>query len=78
MKLDGNISCSWMSFGVCLYRGFQLKGVITLQVQNSAKTPLKKFMLKMAISSKFNEVKRGIIRRNSLWDKLIFAKIQVG
>lgn len=78
MKLDGNISCSWMSFGVCLYGGFQLKGVITLQVQNSAKTPLKKFMLKMAISSKFNEVKRGIIRRNSLWDKLIFAKIQVG
>nr|KAF6303397.1 acyl-CoA synthetase long chain family member 5 [Myotis myotis] len=46
------------------------------KVQNSAKTPLKKFMLKMAISSKFNEVKRGIIRRNSLWDKLIFAKIQ--
>nr|KAF6321968.1 acyl-CoA synthetase long chain family member 5 [Pipistrellus kuhlii] len=46
------------------------------KVQNSAKTPLKKFLLKMAISSKFGEVKRGIIRRDSLWDKLIFRKIQ--
>lgn len=47
-------------------------------MQNEAKTPLKKFLLNLAIYSKFSEVKRGIIRRNSLWDKLIFAKIQVG
>uniref|UniRef100_K9IMX4 Long-chain-fatty-acid--CoA ligase n=1 Tax=Desmodus rotundus TaxID=9430 RepID=K9IMX4_DESRO len=46
------------------------------KVQNEAKTPLKKFLLNLAIYSKFSEVKRGIIRRNSLWDKLIFAKIQ--
>lgn len=58
--------------------GFQLKGVITLQVQNEAKTPFKKFLLNLAISSKFSEVKRGIIRRNTLWDKLIFSRIQVG
>ncbi|XP_032736007.1 long-chain-fatty-acid--CoA ligase 5 isoform X1 [Lontra canadensis] len=46
------------------------------KVQNEAKTPLKKFLLNLAISSKFSEVKKGIIRRDSLWDKFIFAKIQ--
>lgn len=46
------------------------------KVQNEAKTPLKKFLLNLAISCKFSEVKRGIIRNNSLWDKLIFAKIR--
>ncbi|MBZ3870350.1 Long-chain-fatty-acid--CoA ligase 5 [Sciurus carolinensis] len=47
------------------------------KVQNEAKTPFKKFLLNLAISSKFNEVKNGIIRRDSIWDKLIFSKIQV-
>ncbi|XP_036120423.1 long-chain-fatty-acid--CoA ligase 5 isoform X1 [Molossus molossus] len=46
------------------------------KVQNEAKTPLKKFLLNLAISSKFSEVKRGIIRRDSIWDRLIFKKIQ--
>lgn len=46
------------------------------KVQNEAKTPFKKFLLNLAITSKFNEVKRGVIRRNSLWDKIIFSKIQ--
>ncbi|KAM4838061.1 long-chain-fatty-acid--CoA ligase 5 [Urocitellus parryii] len=46
------------------------------KVQNEAKTPLKKFLLNLAVSSKFNEVKNGIIRRDSIWDKLIFSKIQ--
>ncbi|KAF6316803.1 acyl-CoA synthetase long chain family member 5 [Rhinolophus ferrumequinum] len=46
------------------------------KVQNEAKTPFKKFLLNLAISSKFSEVKRGIIRRNTLWDKLIFSRIQ--
>ncbi|XP_011357600.1 long-chain-fatty-acid--CoA ligase 5 isoform X1 [Pteropus vampyrus] len=46
------------------------------KVQNEAKTPLKKFLLNLAVASKFNEMKKGIIRRNSFWDKLIFAKIQ--
>lgn len=57
--------------------GFQLRGAVTLQVQSEAKSPLKKFLLNLAIASKFNEVKRGVIRRDSFWDKLIFAKIQV-
>eukprot|EP00069_Balaena_mysticetus_P005924 bmy_18294T0 len=47
------------------------------KVQNEARTPLKKFLLNLAVASKFSEVKKGIIRRNSFWDKLIFAKIQV-
>uniref|UniRef100_A0A8C2RPS2 Arachidonate--CoA ligase n=1 Tax=Capra hircus TaxID=9925 RepID=A0A8C2RPS2_CAPHI len=46
------------------------------KVQNEAKTPLKKFLLNLAVASKFSEVKKGIIRRDSLWDKLIFGKIQ--
>ncbi|XP_057590394.1 long-chain-fatty-acid--CoA ligase 5 isoform X3 [Hippopotamus amphibius kiboko] len=46
------------------------------KVHNEAKTPLKKFLLNLAVACKFSEVKKGIIRRNSLWDKLIFAKIQ--
>ncbi|XP_013845942.1 long-chain-fatty-acid--CoA ligase 5 isoform X1 [Sus scrofa] len=46
------------------------------KVQSEAKSPLKKFLLNLAIASKFNEVKRGVIRRDSFWDKLIFAKIQ--
>lgn len=46
------------------------------KVQNEAKTPLKKFLLNLAIISKFNEVRNGIIRRDSLWDKLVFSKIQ--
>ncbi|OBS72972.1 hypothetical protein A6R68_12451, partial [Neotoma lepida] len=48
------------------------------KVQNEAKTPLRKFLLNLAIISKFNEVKNGIIRRDSLWDKLVFSKIQAG
>ncbi|KAM6185556.1 long-chain-fatty-acid--CoA ligase 5 [Rhynchocyon petersi] len=46
------------------------------KVQNEAKTPLKKFLLNLAVTCKFNEVKKGIIRKNSLWDRLIFSKIQ--
>uniref|UniRef100_A0A2K5KZ76 long-chain-fatty-acid--CoA ligase n=2 Tax=Cercopithecinae TaxID=9528 RepID=A0A2K5KZ76_CERAT len=46
------------------------------KVQNEAKTPLKKFLLNLAVASKFKELQKGIIRRDSFWDKLIFAKIQ--
>ncbi|XP_034519176.1 long-chain-fatty-acid--CoA ligase 5 isoform X3 [Ailuropoda melanoleuca] len=48
------------------------------KVQHEAKTPMKKFLLNLAISCKFSEVKKGIIRRDSLWDKFVFAKIQAG
>uniref|UniRef100_A0A8C2RPX0 Long-chain-fatty-acid--CoA ligase n=1 Tax=Capra hircus TaxID=9925 RepID=A0A8C2RPX0_CAPHI len=36
------------------------------KVQNEAKTPLKKFLLNLAVASKFSEVKKGIIRRDSM------------
>lgn len=37
---------------------------------------IKSHMLKMALASKDDEVKRGIIRNNSWWDKLVFSKVQ--
>ncbi|XP_053439673.1 long-chain-fatty-acid--CoA ligase 5 [Nycticebus coucang] len=46
------------------------------KVQNEAKTPLKKFLLNFAVTWKFKEVQRGVIRNDSCWDKLIFRKIQ--
>ena len=77
LMLGVTISCLLMNgFGEYTV-SFQLRGAVTLQVQNEAKTPLKKFLLNLAVASKFSEVKKGIIRRDSLWDKLIFRKIQV-
>ncbi|XP_044521510.1 long-chain-fatty-acid--CoA ligase 5 [Gracilinanus agilis] len=46
------------------------------KVHNEAKTPFKKFFLNLAISRKFSEVKQGIIRKDSIWDTLIFKKVQ--
>jgi long-chain acyl-CoA synthetase len=45
------------------------------EVQNSC---LKRTIFNMALSAKESEVKRGIIRKNSIWDKLVFKKIQEG
>lgn len=36
----------------------------------------KSIMLKWGLTSKENELKRGIIRNNSIWDKLVFKKVQ--
>lgn len=47
------------------------------QVQSGATTPFKKWLLNFAVDRKFAEVKDGVIRNNSLWDKLIFHKVQV-
>lgn len=33
-------------------------------------------LFRMALNAKEGELRRGIIRRNSLWDKLIFKKVQ--
>ncbi|XP_010773916.1 long-chain-fatty-acid--CoA ligase 5 isoform X2 [Notothenia coriiceps] len=46
------------------------------KVQNSAKTSFKKWLLNFAVERKFAEVKQGIVRKNSIWDKLIFHKVQ--
>ncbi|XP_056153734.1 long-chain-fatty-acid--CoA ligase 5 [Lampris incognitus] len=46
------------------------------KVQSGAKTPFKKWLLNFAVERKSTEVKDGIIRNNSIWDKLIFHKVQ--
>ena len=37
---------------------------------------LKRFLFNAALSSKENELKRGIIRNNTIWDKLVLGKVQ--
>uniref|UniRef100_A0A671LV10 Long-chain-fatty-acid--CoA ligase n=1 Tax=Sinocyclocheilus anshuiensis TaxID=1608454 RepID=A0A671LV10_9TELE len=46
------------------------------KVQSGAQTPFKKWLLNFAIEKKCAEVKHGIIRNDSIWDKLIFHKVQ--
>ncbi|XP_043911777.1 long-chain-fatty-acid--CoA ligase 5 [Protopterus annectens] len=46
------------------------------KVQSGLNTPFKKRLLEFALARKHAEVKNGIIRNNSIWDKLIFQKIQ--
>uniref|UniRef100_A0A4W6CHZ0 Long-chain-fatty-acid--CoA ligase n=1 Tax=Lates calcarifer TaxID=8187 RepID=A0A4W6CHZ0_LATCA len=44
--------------------------------KSGAKSPFKKWLLNFAVDRKYSEVKEGIIRNNSIWDKLIFHKVQ--
>uniref|UniRef100_A0A671LRR6 Long-chain-fatty-acid--CoA ligase n=1 Tax=Sinocyclocheilus anshuiensis TaxID=1608454 RepID=A0A671LRR6_9TELE len=44
--------------------------------KSGAQTPFKKWLLNFAIEKKCAEVKHGIIRNDSIWDKLIFHKVQ--
>lgn len=46
------------------------------KVQSAANTPFKKWLLNFAVARKYAEVKEGIIRKNSIWDKLLFHKVQ--
>ncbi|XP_034050388.1 long-chain-fatty-acid--CoA ligase 5-like [Thalassophryne amazonica] len=46
------------------------------KVQSEAATPFKKWLLNFAVERKYSEVKQGIVRKNSIWDKLIFHKVQ--
>ncbi|XP_060794987.1 long-chain-fatty-acid--CoA ligase 5 isoform X3 [Neoarius graeffei] len=46
------------------------------KIQSGAQTPFKKWFLNFAIERKHAEVKRGIIRNDSIWDKLLFHKVQ--
>ncbi|XP_023717109.1 long-chain-fatty-acid--CoA ligase 5 isoform X5 [Cryptotermes secundus] len=39
---------------------------------------IKKMLFNMAMSAKESELRRGIIRNNSFWDKLVFRKVQEG
>lgn len=47
------------------------------QIFGQANTPLKKWILGFAFQRKEAEMMSGIMRRNSLWDKIIFKKVQV-
>ncbi|XP_041426043.1 long-chain-fatty-acid--CoA ligase 5 isoform X2 [Xenopus laevis] len=46
------------------------------KIQSGAQTPLKKRLLEFAVARKFAEVKQGIVRNDSIWDKYIFKKVQ--
>lgn len=48
-----------------------------LQVFSQANTPMKRWMLDFAFRRKESELKNGVVRKDSLWDKLIFKKVQV-
>ncbi|XP_005094742.1 long-chain-fatty-acid--CoA ligase 1 isoform X2 [Aplysia californica] len=37
---------------------------------------VKKFLFNMALNSKSKELKRGVIRNNSIWDKIVFRTVQ--
>lgn len=43
-----------------------------------ARSRIRRFIHNMAIKSKEGELKRGILRKNSIWDKLVFKKTQDG
>lgn len=46
------------------------------KIQSGAQTRFKKLILKVAVARKLAEVKEGILRNTSIWDKLVFNKVQ--
>ncbi|NXW32317.1 ACSL5 ligase, partial [Phaetusa simplex] len=46
------------------------------KIQSGAKSPVKRCLLNLAVIMKMAEIKQGIIRNDSIWDKLIFKKVQ--
>lgn len=48
-----------------------------IQIFGQANTTLKRWLLEFASKRKEAELRSGIIRKDSLWDKLIFQKVQV-
>ncbi|NXL61400.1 ACSL5 ligase, partial [Chordeiles acutipennis] len=46
------------------------------KIQSSAKSPVKRCLLNFAVMMKMAEIKQGIIRNDSIWDQLIFKKVQ--
>ncbi|RXM30826.1 Long-chain-fatty-acid--CoA ligase 1 [Acipenser ruthenus] len=47
-----------------------------VQIFGQANTPLKRWLLDFATKRKEAELKSGIVRNDSVWDKLIFSKVQ--
>ncbi|NWR61289.1 ACSL5 ligase, partial [Bucorvus abyssinicus] len=46
------------------------------KVQSGAKSPVKRCLLNFAVIMKTAEIKQGIFRNDSIWDQLIFKKVQ--
>ncbi|KTG33920.1 hypothetical protein cypCar_00035417 [Cyprinus carpio] len=46
------------------------------KIYGQANSPLKRRILEFAFRRKENEMKSGIMRRDSVWDKIIFKKVQ--
>uniref|UniRef100_A0A671MBC7 Arachidonate--CoA ligase n=1 Tax=Sinocyclocheilus anshuiensis TaxID=1608454 RepID=A0A671MBC7_9TELE len=46
------------------------------KIYGQANSPLKRHILEFAFRRKENEMKSGIMRRDSVWDKIIFKKVQ--
>ncbi|XP_033985411.1 long-chain-fatty-acid--CoA ligase 1a isoform X1 [Trematomus bernacchii] len=46
------------------------------KIFSQANTPLKRWLLDFAFSRKAAEMKTGVVRRDSIWDKIIFKKVQ--
>ncbi|XP_048361305.1 long-chain-fatty-acid--CoA ligase 5 [Sphaerodactylus townsendi] len=46
------------------------------KIQSGAQTKFKRLLLNIAVARKHAEVKQGILRNTSIWDKLVFKKIQ--
>uniref|UniRef100_A0A3Q3VZD8 Long-chain-fatty-acid--CoA ligase n=1 Tax=Mola mola TaxID=94237 RepID=A0A3Q3VZD8_MOLML len=46
------------------------------KIFSQANTPLKKWLLDLAFKRKIAELNCGLMRRDSIWDKLIFKKVQ--
>ncbi|XP_053474900.1 long-chain-fatty-acid--CoA ligase 1a isoform X1 [Ictalurus furcatus] len=47
------------------------------KIFGQANTPLKRWLLDFATRRKESEMRSGIVRKDSMWDKLIFNKVQV-
>lgn len=43
-----------------------------------SRSGLKRMMFNMGLRSKEAEIKRGILRRDSIWDRIVFKKVQAG
>ncbi|XP_032081341.1 long-chain-fatty-acid--CoA ligase 5 [Thamnophis elegans] len=46
------------------------------KIQSGTQTRFKRLLLNVALNRKLAEVKQGIVRNNSIWDKLVFGKVQ--
>ncbi|NWQ98422.1 ACSL5 ligase, partial [Burhinus bistriatus] len=46
------------------------------KIQSGAKSPVKRCLLNFAVIMKMAEIKQGVFRNDSIWDKLIFKKVQ--